>query len=58
VTFISSGAVRSRLLTDQFDSEALIGTVGAPVMILHATADSNIPVIEVTRLSRRRSRRS
>jgi uncharacterized protein len=38
------------LLTDQFNSEALIGGIGAPVMILHGTADSNIPVTEARRL--------
>ena len=38
------------LLTDQFNSEALIGGIGAPVMILHGTADTNIPVIEARRL--------
>jgi fermentation-respiration switch protein FrsA (DUF1100 family) len=38
------------LLTDQFDSEALIGAVGVPVMILHGTADPAIPVSEARRL--------
>ena len=38
------------LLTDQFDSEALIGAVGVPVMILHGTADTNVPVTEARRL--------
>jgi fermentation-respiration switch protein FrsA (DUF1100 family) len=38
------------LLTDQFDSEALIGAVGVPVMILHGTADPAIPVDEARRL--------
>jgi len=38
------------LLTDQFDSEALIGAVGIPVMILHGTADPAIPVDEARRL--------
>jgi uncharacterized protein len=38
------------LLTDQFNSEALIGGIGAPVMILHGTADTNIPVTEARRL--------
>jgi len=35
---------------DQFDSEALIGAVGVPVMILHGTADRNIPIAEARRL--------
>jgi pimeloyl-ACP methyl ester carboxylesterase len=34
------------LLTDQFDSEALIGGIGVPVMILHGTSDDNIPITE------------
>jgi fermentation-respiration switch protein FrsA (DUF1100 family) len=38
------------LMHDQFDSEALIGEVGVPVMILHGTADRNIPVDEARRL--------
>lgn len=38
------------LLTDQFDSEALIAAVGVPVMILHGTADPAIPVSEARRL--------
>ena len=38
------------LLTDQFDSEALIGGIGVPVMILHGTADENIPIAEARRL--------
>lgn len=38
------------LLTDQFDSEALIGGISAPIMILHGTADSIIPVTEARRL--------
>ena len=38
------------LLTDQFNSEALIGGIGVPVMILHGTADENIPVTEARRL--------
>jgi hypothetical protein len=38
------------LLTDQFDSEALIGGVGVPIMILHGTADTNVPVTEARRL--------
>ena len=38
------------LLSDQFNSEALIGGIGAPVMILHGTADTNVPVAEARRL--------
>jgi fermentation-respiration switch protein FrsA (DUF1100 family) len=38
------------LLTDEFDSEALIGGIGVPVMILHGAADSNIPITEARRL--------
>jgi fermentation-respiration switch protein FrsA (DUF1100 family) len=38
------------LLTDQFDSEGMIGDVSVPVMILHGTADENIPVTEARRL--------
>jgi fermentation-respiration switch protein FrsA (DUF1100 family) len=38
------------LLTDQFDSEALIGGIGVPVMILHGTADESVPVTEARRL--------
>jgi fermentation-respiration switch protein FrsA (DUF1100 family) len=38
------------LMTDPFDSEALIGGVGAPVMILHGTEDPAIPVGEARRL--------
>jgi uncharacterized protein len=38
------------LLTDQFDSEALIGGVDVPVMILHGTADPNVPISEARRL--------
>jgi fermentation-respiration switch protein FrsA (DUF1100 family) len=37
-------------MLDQFDSEALIGGVTAPVMILHGTADTNIPIGEARRL--------
>jgi hypothetical protein len=32
------------ILNDQFDSEALIGSIGVPVMILHGTADESVPV--------------
>src|SRR5205814_3815 len=38
------------LMSDPFDSEALIGGVGVPVMILHGTADQNVPVGEARRL--------
>jgi uncharacterized protein len=38
------------LLTDKFDSEALIGAIGVPVMILHGTADESVPVTEARRL--------
>src|ERR1700756_1826409 len=34
----------------QFDSEALIGGIGVPVMILHGTADENVPITEARRL--------
>ena len=37
-------------MRDQFDSEALIGEVGVPVMILHGTADGAIPIAEARRL--------
>jgi alpha-beta hydrolase superfamily lysophospholipase len=38
------------LLTDQFDSEALIGGINVPVMILHGMADDQIPIKEARRL--------
>jgi fermentation-respiration switch protein FrsA (DUF1100 family) len=38
------------LLTDKFDSEGLIGGIGVPVMIVHGTADGNVPVSEARRL--------
>jgi fermentation-respiration switch protein FrsA (DUF1100 family) len=38
------------LLSDQFNSEALIGGIEVPVMILHGTADNNVPVAEARRL--------
>jgi fermentation-respiration switch protein FrsA (DUF1100 family) len=38
------------LLSDQFDSEALIGGIKVPVMILHGTADNNVLVAEARRL--------
>ncbi len=38
------------LMKDPFDSEALIGKVKAPVMILHGAADANVPIAEARRL--------
>lgn len=38
------------LMRDQYDSEALIGGVTAPVLILHRTSDPAIPVAEARRL--------
>ena len=38
------------LMTDPFDSEALIGRVAAPVLLLHGTDDPAIPVAEARRL--------
>jgi uncharacterized protein len=38
------------LMSDPFDSEALIGDVGVPVMILHGTEDPAVPVGEARRL--------
>jgi fermentation-respiration switch protein FrsA (DUF1100 family) len=38
------------LMRNPFDSEALIGGIGVPVMILHGTADQNIPIAEARRL--------
>jgi uncharacterized protein len=38
------------LMADPLDSEALIGNLGVPVMILHATADDAIPIAEARRL--------
>jgi uncharacterized protein len=40
----------SWLLIDQYNSEALIRQVTVPVMILHGTADTNIPIDEARRL--------
>jgi pimeloyl-ACP methyl ester carboxylesterase len=40
----------SWLMTDPFDSEAKIGRIGVPVMILHGTADTEVPVEEARRL--------
>jgi len=38
------------LMKDPFDSEAKIGAVGVPVMILHGTADDAVPVEEARSL--------
>jgi alpha-beta hydrolase superfamily lysophospholipase len=38
------------IMPDQLDSEALIGTIGIPVMILHGSEDDAIPVAEARRL--------
>ena len=38
------------LMTDTLDSEPLIGRLLGPVMILHGTADGNIPISEARRL--------
>ncbi len=38
------------LMSDPFDSEALIGGIGVPVMILHGTEDPAVPVGEARRL--------
>ena len=38
------------IMPDQLDSEALIGTIGAAILILHGTADDAIPVSEARRL--------
>jgi len=38
------------LMADPFDSEALIGGLGVPVMILHSRADQAIPIAEARRL--------
>jgi hypothetical protein len=38
------------LMTDTLDSEALIGKLRVPVMILHGTADQSIPIAEARRL--------
>ena len=38
------------LMHDPFDSEALIGRIKAPVLILHGTADQNVPIAEARRL--------
>ncbi|HEX6441268.1 MAG TPA: alpha/beta fold hydrolase [Stellaceae bacterium] len=38
------------IMPDQLDSEALVGTIGVPILILHGTADAAIPVAEARRL--------
>jgi len=38
------------LMNDPFDSEALIGDLNVPVLILHGTADPAIPIAEARRL--------
>jgi uncharacterized protein len=38
------------LMSDPLDSEALIGRLRVPVMILHGTADHSIPIAEARRL--------
>jgi hypothetical protein len=38
------------IMPDQLDSEALIGTIGVPLLVLHGTADDAIPVAEARRL--------
>ena len=38
------------LMTNTLDSEARIGELRVPVMILHGTADQNIPIGEARRL--------
>ena len=38
------------LMTDPLDTERLIGRVGAPVMLLHGTADAAVPIAEARRL--------
>jgi alpha-beta hydrolase superfamily lysophospholipase len=38
------------LMTDPLDSEAMIGKIGVPVMILHSTTDHAIPIAEARRL--------
>lgn len=38
------------LMADRLDSEALIGRIGVPVMLLHAIADQAIPIAEARRL--------
>jgi uncharacterized protein len=43
------------LMADPLDSEALIGGLGAPVMILHSRSDQAIPIAEARRLTPRRA---
>jgi len=38
------------LMTDTIDTEALIGRLAVPLLILHGTADANIPLAEARRL--------
>jgi fermentation-respiration switch protein FrsA (DUF1100 family) len=38
------------LMRSPFDSESLIGQISVPLMILHGTADPNIPITEARRL--------
>jgi hypothetical protein len=38
------------LMRDPFDSAALIGRIAAPLLILHGTADANVPIAEARRL--------
>jgi alpha-beta hydrolase superfamily lysophospholipase len=38
------------IMPDQLDSEAMVATVGVPLLILHGTADEAIPVSEARRL--------
>ena len=38
------------LMTNQLDSEALVGGIGVPLLILHGTEDSAIPITEARRL--------
>ncbi|HEV8678572.1 MAG TPA: alpha/beta fold hydrolase, partial [Stellaceae bacterium] len=38
------------LMTNKLDSEALIGAIGVPLLILHGTADEAIPIAEARRL--------
>lgn len=38
------------IMPDQLDSEALIGSLGVPLLILHGSADNAIPVAEARRL--------
>lgn len=40
------------LMSDQLDTEALIGRLGVPVVIMHGTADHAVPIDEARRLYR------